>query len=121
MQRPNVQWTDVGGLQEVKEELEEAIGWPLKHADLFAQADIVPPKGLLLYGPPGTGKTMIAKAVATTSEANFISIRGPELLSKWVGESEKGIRRSIQKGATNSSLHCFLDELDSVARSPVGG
>ena len=89
VQRPNVQWTDVGGLQEVKEELKEAIEWPLKHADLFAQADIVPPKWLLLYRPPGTGKTMIAKAVATTSEANFISIKGPELLSKWVGESKK--------------------------------
>jgi tartrate/fumarate subfamily iron-sulfur-dependent hydro-lyase beta chain len=89
VQRPNVGWEDIGGLQQVKEELTEAIEWPLKHANLFAEADVQPPKGILLYGPPGTGKTMIAKAVAATSEANFISIKGPELLSKWVGESEE--------------------------------
>ena len=121
VQRPNVQWTDVGGLQEVKEELKEAIEWPLKHADLFAQADIVPPKGLLLYGPPGTGKTMIAKAVATTSEANFISIKGPELLSKWVGESEKGIREVFRKARQAAPCIVFFDELDSVAPHRSGG
>lgn len=121
VQRPNVQWTDVGGLQEVKEELKEAIEWPLKHADLFAQADIVPPKGLLLYGPPGTGKTMIAKAVATTSEANFISIKGPELLSKWVGESEKGIREVFRKARQAAPCLVFFDELDSVAPHRSGG
>ena len=115
VQKPNVQWTDVGGLQEVKEELKEAIEWPLKHADLFAQADIIPPKGLLLYGPPGTGKTMIAKAVASTSEANFISIKGPELLSKWVGESEKGIREVFRKARQAAPCIVFFDELDSVA------
>jgi transitional endoplasmic reticulum ATPase len=121
VQRPNVQWTDVGGLQEVKEELKEAIEWPLKHADLFAQADIVPPKGLLLYGPPGTGKTMIAKAVATTSEANFIGIKGPELLSKWVGESEKGIREVFRKARQAAPCIVFFDELDSVAPHRSGG
>ena len=121
VQKPNVQWTDVGGLQEVKEELKEAIEWPLKHADLFAQADIVPPKGLLLYGPPGTGKTMIAKAVASTSEANFISIKGPELLSKWVGESEKGIREVFRKARQAAPCIVFFDELDSVAPHRSGG
>jgi transitional endoplasmic reticulum ATPase len=121
VQRPNMQWSDVGGLQEVKEELKEAIEWPLKHADLFAQADTVPPKGLLLYGPPGTGKTMIAKAVATTSEANFISIKGPELLSKWVGESEKGIREVFRKARQAAPCIVFFDELDSVAPHRSGG
>ena len=121
VQRPNVFWTDVGGLAEVKEELTEAIEWPLKHTDLFNQADIQPPKGLLLYGPPGTGKTMIAKAVATTSEANFISIKGPELLSKWVGESEKGVREVFRKARQASPCIVFFDELDSVAPRRSGG
>ena len=107
----------------MKEELKEAIEWPLTHADLFSEADIVPPKGLLLFGPPGTGKTMIAKAVATNSEANFISIKGPELLSKWVGESEKGIREVFRKARQASPCVVFFDELDSVAprRSTSGG
>ena len=123
VQRPNVKWTDIGGLPAVKEELKEAIEWPLTHADLFSEADIVPPKGLLLYGSPGTGKTMIAKAVATNSEANFISIKGPELLSKWVGESEKGIREVFRKARQASPCVVFFDELDSVAprRSTNGG
>src|SRR6476620_5660579 len=115
VQRPNVNWMDIGGLATVKEELIEAIEWPMKHADLFSEADIVPPKGLLLYGPPGTGKTMIAKAVAANSEANFISIKGPELLSKWVGESEKGIREIFRKARQASPCVVFFDELDSVA------
>jgi transitional endoplasmic reticulum ATPase len=87
----------------------------MKHADLFSEADIVPPKGLLLFGSPGTGKTMIAKAVATNSEANFISIKGPELLSKWVGESEKGIREVFRKARAASPCVVFFDEIDSVA------
>src|SRR5919205_154696 len=115
IQRPNVNWDDIGGLSEVKEELAEAIEWPLKHADLFNQADVKPPKGLLLYGPPGTGKTMIAKAVATTSEANFISVKGPELLSKWVGESEKGVREIFRKARQAAPCIVFFDELDAVA------
>jgi transitional endoplasmic reticulum ATPase len=115
VQSPNIKWTDIGGLDSVKEELREAIEWPLKHADLFTEADIVPPKGLLLYGPPGTGKTMIAKAVATNSDANFISIKGPELLSKWVGESEKGVREVFRKARQASPCVVFFDELDSVA------
>jgi transitional endoplasmic reticulum ATPase len=115
IQRPNIKWDEIGGLTEVKEELAEAIEWPLKHADLFSQADVKPPKGLLLYGPPGTGKTMIAKAVATTSEANFISIKGPELLSKWVGESEKGLREIFRKSRQAAPCIVFFDELDAVA------
>src|SRR5690348_5098817 len=115
IQRPNVKWDDIGGLIEVKEELVEAIEWPLKHADLFNQADVRPPKGLMLYGPPGTGKTMIAKAVATTSEANFISVKGPELLSKWVGESEKGVREIFRKARQASPCIVFFHELDAVA------
>jgi transitional endoplasmic reticulum ATPase len=115
VQSPDVKWDDIGGLASVKEELKEAIEWPLKHADLFREADVVPPKGLLLYGPPGTGKTMIAKAVATNSNANFISIKGPELISKWVGESEKGIREVFRKARQASPCVIFFDELDSIA------
>ena len=115
VQRPNVKWDDSGGLQQVKEELAEAIEWPLRHADLFTEADVKPPKGLLLYGPPGTGKTMIAKAVAATSEANFISIKGPELISKWVGESEKGVREVFRKARQAAPCVIFFDELDAVA------
>jgi transitional endoplasmic reticulum ATPase len=95
--------------------LTEAIEWPLKHANLFAEVDVQPPKGILLYGPPGTGKTMIAKAVAATSEANFISIKGPELISKWVGESEKGVREVFRKARQAAPCVIFFDELDAVA------
>src|SRR5215217_4460521 len=121
VQRPNVTWDQIGGLNEVKAELEEAIEWPLKYADLFDQADVKPPKGLLLYGPPGTGKTMIAKAVAATSEANFISIKGPELISKWVGESEKGVREVFRKARQAAPCVIFFDELDAVAPRRGGG
>jgi transitional endoplasmic reticulum ATPase len=115
VQRPNVKWEDIGGLQKVKEELAEAIEWPLKHGELFMEADVKPPKGILLYGSPGTGKTMIAKAVATTSEANFISIKGPELISKWVGESEKGVREVFRKARQAAPCVVFFDELDAIA------
>jgi transitional endoplasmic reticulum ATPase len=115
IQRPNVRWDEIGGLDEVKEELSEAVEWPLKHANLFREADVVPPKGLLLYGPPGTGKTMIAKAVATTSESNFISVKGPELISKWVGESEKGVREVFRKARQASPCIVFFDEVDAIA------
>jgi transitional endoplasmic reticulum ATPase len=122
IQRPSVGWEDIGGLQEVKEELAEAIEWPLKHAEMFDQADVRPPKGILLYGPPGTGKTMIAKAVAATSEANFISVKGPELLSKWVGESEKAVREVFRKARQAAPCVVFFDELDAVApRRGSGG
>src|SRR5256885_3914600 len=94
---PDVTWDQVGGLEDVKEELREAVEWPLKYPDLFAQLNATPPKGLLLYGPPGTGKTLLAKAVAHESESNFISVKGPELLNKFVGESEKAVRRSEER------------------------
>ena len=115
VQKPNVKWEDIGGLQEVKDELQEAIEWPLKRADLFAEADVRPPKGILLHGPPGTGKTLLAKAVATTSESNFISVKGPELLSKWVGESEKGVREIFRKARQAAPCVVFFDELDAIA------
>jgi transitional endoplasmic reticulum ATPase len=115
VQKPNIEWKDIGGLYNVKEELKEAIEWPLKHADLFNKASIKPPKGILLYGPPGTGKTLLAKAVASTSESNFISIKGPELLSKWVGESEKGIREIFRKARQASPCVIFFDEIDAIA------
>jgi transitional endoplasmic reticulum ATPase len=121
VQRPNVGWEDIGGLQQVKEELAEAIEWPLKHANLFAEANVDPPKGILLYGPPGTGKTMMAKAVAATSEANFISIKGPELISKWVGESEKGVREVFRKARQAAPCVIFFDELDAIALRRGGG
>src|SRR5918999_1038649 len=115
VQRPNVGCDDVGGLQQVTEELAEAIEWPLRHAGLFTEANVQPPKGILLYGPPGTGKTMIAKAVAATSEANFISIKGPELISKWVGESEKGVREVFRKARQAAPCVIFFDEIDAIA------
>jgi transitional endoplasmic reticulum ATPase len=116
---PNVKWEDIGGLAEVKEELQEAIEWPLKYPEIFSYMNTSPPKGVLLYGPPGTGKTMLAKAVANESEANFISIKGPELLSKWVGESEKAIREVFRKARQASPTIIFFDELDSI--TPVRG
>jgi len=115
IQRPNVSWDDIGGLSEIKEELSQVVEWPLKYPELFTEGDVKPPKGILLYGPPGTGKTLIAKAVATTSESNFISIKGPELLSKWVGESEKGVREIFRKARQASPCIIFFDEIDSVA------
>ncbi len=116
---PDIKWEDIGGLEGVKEELREAIEWPLKYPELFAQMNAVPPKGLLLYGPPGTGKTLLAKAAANESEANFISVKGPELLNKFVGESEKAIREVFRKARQASPCIIFFDEIDSVA--PVRG
>jgi transitional endoplasmic reticulum ATPase len=116
---PNVKWTDIGGLAEVKEELQEAIEWPLKYPEIFAHMNTAPPKGVLLYGPPGTGKTMLAKAVANESEANFISIKGPEVLSKWVGESERAVREVFRKARQAAPTIIFFDELDSI--TPVRG
>ncbi len=116
---PNVKWTDIGGLAEVKEELQEAIEWPLKYPEIFAHMNTAPPKGVLLHGPPGTGKTMLAKAVANESEANFISIKGPEVLSKWVGESERAVREVFRKARQAAPTIIFFDELDSI--TPVRG
>jgi transitional endoplasmic reticulum ATPase len=112
---PDVTWEQVGGLEDVKEELREAVEWPLKYPDLFAQLNATPPKGLLLYGPPGTGKTLLAKAVAHESESNFISVKGPELLNKFVGESEKAVREVFRKARQASPCIIFFDEVDSVA------
>jgi len=112
---PNVHWDDVGGLEEVKRELKEAVEWPLKHPEVFKRMGVDPPKGILLYGPPGTGKTLLAKAIATESEANFISVKGPELMSKWVGESEKAVREIFRKARMVSPAIVFFDEIDSLA------
>ena len=112
---PSVNWADVGGLTDVKQELQEAVEWPIKKPEAFTRVGIRPPKGILLFGPPGCGKTMLARAVATESEANFIYIKGPELFSKWVGESEKGIREVFKKGRSAAPSIVFFDELDSVA------
>ena len=118
---PEVHWEDVGDLEEVKQELMEAVIWPLKYKDLLGRVDAVPPKGILLYGPPGTGKTLLAKAVATESEANFISVKGPEILSKWVGESEKAVREIFRKAKQAAPCVVFFDELDAIAPVRGGG
>jgi len=112
---PNIRWTDIGGLKEVKRELQEAVEWPMEYADVFKHANVSPIKGILIHGAPGTGKTLLAKAVATESQANFISIKGPQLISKWVGESEKGIREVFKKAKQSSPCVLFLDELDALA------
>jgi len=119
IEKPNVHWTDIGGLEEVKRELKEAIEWPLKYGKTMERAGLEGTKGILLAGPPGTGKTLLAKAVATESEANFISIKGPELFSKWVGETEKGIREVFRKARQAAPTVLFFDEVDSLA--PVRG
>jgi transitional endoplasmic reticulum ATPase len=109
-----VHWDDVGGLEDVKQHLKEAVEWPLKTPEMFTKLGIKPPKGILLYGPPGCGKTLLARAVATESEANFISIKGPEVFSKWVGESEKAIREVFRKARMAAPAVIFLDEMDSL-------
>ncbi|MGD8505320.1 MAG: CDC48 family AAA ATPase [Candidatus Bathyarchaeota archaeon] len=111
---PAVQWEQIGGLGEVKEELKEAVEWPLKNPEFFKRMGIRPPKGILLFGPPGCGKTLLARAVATESEANFVSIKGPEVFSKWVGESEKAIREVFRKARMASPAVIFFDEFDSL-------
>jgi transitional endoplasmic reticulum ATPase len=119
IETPDVKWDDIGGLIEAKRELQEAVEWPLKYASVFEHMSAAPPKGVLLYGPPGTGKTLLAKAVATESQANFINIKGPEFLSKWVGESEKAVRETFRKARQASPCIIFMDEIDSIA--PVRG
>ena len=116
---PDVKWEDIGGLSSIKQELQEAVEWPLKYQRAFTYTDATPPKGILLYGPPGTGKTLMAKAAANESEANFISIKGPELLSKWVGESEKGVREIFRKARQAAPCIIFFDEMDAIA--PIRG
>lgn len=115
IEAPNVKWEDIGGLREVKRELVEAVEWPVKHPEAFKRMGIRAPKGILLSGPPGTGKTLLAKAVATESEANFISIKGPEVLSKWVGESERGVREIFRRARMVAPSIVFFDEIDAVA------
>jgi len=111
---PAVHWNQIGGLEEVKQDLMEAVEWPLKSPEVFKRMGIRPPKGILLYGPPGCGKTLLARAVATESEANFITIKGPEVFSKWVGESEKAIREVFRKGRMAAPSVIFFDEFDSL-------
>ena len=120
VEKPDVHWADIGGLEDVKRELQEAVEWPLKYADVFDYMDTALPKGVLLYGPPGTGKTMMAKAVATESEANFINVKGPEFLSKWVGESEKAVRETFRKARQAAPCVIFMDEIDSIAPTRGG-
>ncbi len=112
---PDVTWGDVGGLEDTKERLRETIQWPLEYPEVFDQLDMEAAKGVLMYGPPGTGKTLLAKAVANESESNFISIKGPELLNKFVGESEKGVREVFSKARENAPTIVFFDEIDSIA------
>lgn len=112
---PHIRWKDIGGLQSVKQELIESVEWPLKYPEIFEVVNTTPPKGILLFGPPGTGKTLLARAVATESEANFISIKGPELLSKFVGESERAVRDIFRKARQAAPSIIFFDEIDSIA------
>ena len=119
IENPDVKWEDVGGLDEVKQELQEAVEWPMKYPGLYDKLGHSMPRGILLHGPSGTGKTLLAKAVATQSEANFVSVRGPELLSKWVGESERGIREIFKRARQSAPCVVFFDEIDSIA--PIRG
>jgi transitional endoplasmic reticulum ATPase len=120
LESPDVSWSDIGGLDDVKRELQEAVEWPLKYPDLYSKIGHTVPKGILLHGASGTGKTLLAKAVATESEANFISIKGPELLSKWVGESERGIREVFRRARQASPCVIFFDEIDAIAPTRGG-
>jgi len=121
IENPDVKWTDVGGLSDTKQELQEAVEWPMKYPTLYDKLGHKMPHGILLHGASGTGKTMLAKAVATESEANFVSVRGPELLSKWVGESERGIREIFRRARQSSPCVVFFDEIDSIAPIRGGG
>jgi len=115
VEKPNIKWKDIGGLETLKQELKEVVEWPMEHPGSFERMGIKAPKGVLLYGPPGTGKTLLAKAVANETNANFILVKGPELLSMWMGESEKGIRKIFEKARQASRTIIFFDEIDSIA------
>jgi transitional endoplasmic reticulum ATPase len=117
---PDVSWNQVGGLEDTKERLRETIQWPLEYGSVFEAMDLQAAKGVLMYGPPGTGKTLLAKAVANEADSNFISVKGPELLSKWVGESEKGVREVFSKARENAPTVIFFDEIDSIATERGG-
>ncbi len=118
---PNVAWNDVGGLDEIKQRLQEAVQWPLRHPDLFAAVHLAPPKGALICGPPGCGKTLIAKALATEAGVNFVSVKGPELLSMYVGESERGLREVFRKARQAAPCIIFFDEIDALASARSHG
>ncbi|MFW9995648.1 MAG: CDC48 family AAA ATPase [Candidatus Odinarchaeota archaeon] len=120
LETPDVKWEDIGGLEEAKTELIESVEWPIKKRENLRRIGVEPPRGVLLFGPPGTGKTLMAKAVASKSEANFISVKGPELVSKWVGESEKAIRETFRKARMASPTVVFFDEIESIASSRSG-
>jgi transitional endoplasmic reticulum ATPase len=115
VEKPNVKWEDIGGLENMKQELKEVVEWPMKYSDSFNRMGIKAPKGVLLYGPPGTGKTLLAKAVANETNANFLLVKGPELLSMWMGESEKGVRKIFEKARQAAPSIIFFDEVDSIA------
>ena len=121
IENPDVHWDQIGGLRTVKRELQEAVEWPMKYPGLYDKLGHKMPRGILLHGPSGTGKTLMAKAVATESEANFVSVRGPELLSKWVGESERGIREIFKRARQSAPCVIFFDEIDSIAPIRGGG
>ena len=114
---PNVKWEDIGGLKDVKDQLRETVEWPLKYSKIYKHMKANQPKGVLLYGPPGTGKTLIAKAIANESEANFISIKGPEFLSKWVGESERAVREVFRKARQAAPCIIFFDEIETISQT----
>lgn len=121
VESPNIHWEDVGGLSSLKERLIEAVEWPLKYPHLFEKGGVTPPKGILLVGPPGCGKTMMAKAIATESHVNFISVKGPALMSKWVGESEKGVREIFHKARQAAPCIIFFDEIDALVPTRSAG
>jgi len=121
IEKPNVRWDEIGGLEDVKQALREAVEWPLKYGPVFAHVGAKPPKGILLHGPPGTGKTLLAKAIATESEANFIAVKGPEFFSKWVGESERAVRETFRKAKQAAPCVVFFDEIDAIAASRGAG
>jgi transitional endoplasmic reticulum ATPase len=112
---PDVRWADIGGLEKIKQKLQQTVQWPLQHPESFSRLGVEPPRGVLLFGPPGCGKTLLARAVATESEANFISIKGPEVLSKWVGESEKAVREVFRRARQAAPSIVFFDEIDAIA------